>query len=104
MCNPKNYSAPARQVNVAEEVNEAEEVIHQAEIDETSSECSDGHGSECSCSECDTYDYENSCDVCVKGWGTANEFGLCECRCECGRSLGECRYSCPEYEEYCKTH
>lgn len=45
----------------------------------------------------DNFDYENSCDCCVKSWtNTANEFGLCDCICKCGDYLRNCRYKCYE--------
>lgn len=46
----------------------------------------------------DNFDYENSCDCCVKSWtNTANEFGFCSCMCsKCGDELRNCRYKCCE--------
>jgi hypothetical protein len=45
----------------------------------------------------DNFDYENSCDCCVKSWtDTANEFGVCNCICKCGDELRYCRYKCYE--------
>ena len=45
-------------------------------------------------SEDDDFDYEDSCDCCVKGWSKANEFGRCVCRCDCGKLQRDCRYKC----------
>ena len=44
----------------------------------------------------DDFDYENSCDCCVKSWtDTANKFGFCHCICnDCGDDLRNCRYKC----------
>jgi hypothetical protein len=43
----------------------------------------------------DSFDYENSCDCCVKGWTEPNEFGLCHCWCSnCDNLLSYCRYRC----------
>ena len=43
----------------------------------------------------DDFDYENSCDCCVKGWTEPNEFGLCQCCCSnCDNLLSDCRYRC----------
>jgi hypothetical protein len=50
----------------------------------------------------DDFDYEDSCDCCVKGWSKANEFGRCVCRCSCRKLLRNCRYECKEFEEECR--
>lgn len=44
----------------------------------------------------DNFDYENSCDCCLKSWtDIENEFGFCSCICdECGDDLRNCRYKC----------
>lgn len=43
----------------------------------------------------DDFDYEDSCDCCVKGWSKENEFGRCICRCSsCSKLLRDCRYEC----------
>ena len=45
-------------------------------------------------SEGDDFDYNDSCDCCVKGWSKANEYGRCVCRCDCGKLQRICRYKC----------
>jgi hypothetical protein len=44
----------------------------------------------------DDFDYEDSCDCCVKGWDKANEFGRCDCIHKCGKLLRECKYQCDD--------
>jgi hypothetical protein len=55
-------------------------------------------------SEDDDFDHKDSCDICVKGWSKANEFGRCVCRCPggCKKPLRTCRYECKEWEEECR--
>jgi len=49
----------------------------------------------------DEFDYEDSCDICVKGYSKANEFGRCRCRCYCKKLMRVCRYSCDEWKAVC---
>jgi hypothetical protein len=44
----------------------------------------------------DNFDYENSCDCCLKSWtDTKNEYGFCSCICsKCGDDLRNCKYEC----------
>lgn len=55
-------------------------------------------------SEDDTFNYEDSCDVCVKGWDKPNEFGRCECQCSCGVLQRVCKYRCQEEERLDTKH
>ncbi len=48
----------------------------------------------------DDFDYTDSCDCCVKGWSKANEFGRCECVCECLKLYRDCQYKCKSESEY----
>lgn len=43
----------------------------------------------------DNFDYENSCDCCLKSWtDEPNEYGICECLCNCGDLYRNCKNEC----------
>ena len=38
---------------------------------------------------------EEACDCCMRGWGRANEYGICRCVCSnCGDDYALCKATC----------
>ena len=68
--------------------------IDDDDVDESECEPSDFESD-----EEDDFDYTDSCDCCVKGWSKANEFGRCECVCECLKLYRDCQYKCKSESE-----
>jgi len=44
-------------------------------------------------------DDDNVCEWCGMSWtDIPNEWGICECICECGYALRECKFRCPHFQ------